>query len=248
MHAPPGVTVILGANGAGKSTLLRVLAGLAHPATGVVRLGGLDVHTMPVKRRAQRIAYIAQQPSVAAALTVREVVALSRVVIGRADRAVDRAIERASLRERADDPFHTLSAGQQQRVMLARAIAQISGENEPQRGPRVLLADEPISALDPRHAAEATEILRDVAREASVVIVVHDPTLARRVADHAVLLSPDGTLLAEGEPGRVITPDHLERIYGVAFDEIGVGAAGTGGGAGKGGGGGVLLPRLSTRV
>lgn len=231
--AETGVTVILGANGAGKSTLLRVVAGLLTPDRGGVELQGEALSGMRGAERARRIAYIAQSPSVAASLTVRQVVRLGRVVIGASEASVDRALDRVSLGERAGEPFHTLSTGQQQRVMLARAIAQLDG---PAGSGRALIADEPISSLDPRHALDAASILREVARDAAVVIVVHDPTLALRIADRAVLLTGEGRVLCEGPAPEVITAERLEAIYGVGFDRAGAGE------------GVVLTPRMPGRV
>lgn len=232
--AERGVTVILGANGAGKSTLLRVLAGIEEPSAGSVRIGGDDVIAMGAAARARRVAYIAQTAVVSASLSVRQVVGLSRVVVGRDDGAVTRAIERVGLRGMEERAFHALSVGQRQRVMLARAMAQLEGGTEEAR---VLIADEPISALDPRYAAEASAILRGAAREMAVVIVVHDPTLALAVADRAVLLSPEGRVLCEGEAREMITSERLEAVFGIGFE---------GGMVGDGAGGGrpVFVPRL----
>lgn len=221
-----GVTAILGPNGAGKSTLLRVLAGVAEPRAGTVRLAADNIHTMSARERARRVAYVAQSPSVSASLSVRQVVALSRVVIGRNDSAVTRAVERVGLSEFEERPFHALSAGQRQRVMLARALAQLDAGDA---GPgKLLIADEPISALDPRYAAEASGILREAADSIAVVIVMHDPTLALALAHRAVLLNANGRVHAEGDAPEVITPRRLEEIFGIGFrqgalsDEAGI--------------------------
>ncbi|MCA9280496.1 MAG: ABC transporter ATP-binding protein [Phycisphaeraceae bacterium] len=223
--ADRGVTVILGPNGAGKSTLLRVMAGLLTPESGRVSLGSESVEDMNAAERARRVAYISQTPVVSASISVRQVVSLGRVVIGRDGPAVERALVRTGLRDMADRAFHELSAGQKQRVMLARALAQLEGRAD---GTRVLIADEPITALDPSHAARASMILREAGRETAVVIVVHDPTLALAVADRAVILSSDGRVLSQGTGIEVITPETLSEAFGVEFDRAEIAVEGEG--------------------
>ncbi len=223
--ADRGVTVILGPNGAGKSTLLRVMAGLLAPDSGRVSIGLKSVEGMNAAERARKVAYISQTPVVSASLSVRQVVSLARVVIGRDGAAVERALTRTGSRDLGDRAFHELSAGQKQRVMLARALAQLEGGTD---GDRILIADEPISALDPSHAARASEILREAGREMAVVIVVHDPTLALAVADRAVILSSDGRILSQGTGVEVITPESLSEAFGIEFDRAEIAGEGEG--------------------
>lgn len=225
MAAPAGaVTAVVGPNGAGKSTLLRLLLGLARPTSGRVLLEGADVTGIPHADRARRLGYIPQRGSVAFAFSVREVVRLGLYAAhsgGDGMASVDAALERVGLRDRADDPFGALSAGQQQRATIARVLAQLEASS----GPRALLADEPVAALDPRHAVETMALLRGLARDGlAVVVVLHDLMLAARWADAAVLLSADGRVAAAGPPAEVLGPGTLPSVFGVEFERLTSGA------------------------
>lgn len=210
-----GVTAIIGPNGAGKSTLLRTLLATQPLWTGSVLLDDKPLHDIPPRKRARRIAYIAQRPIVSTDFTVREVVALGRYAAPASKQAVDHAIERADLTEHAHRPFHTLSIGQQQRVAVARALAQLQGAQ-----PRsVLLADEPVSAMDPAHAHLTFTILRELALAGVIVLIVlHDLTHAIRIADDALILDANGALAAHGPAEQTLDPRTLQRIFAVTFD------------------------------
>ena len=204
---------LIGANGAGKSTLLRVLAGLRRPDRGVVRLDGADLRGMAPHRLALARAYLPQDAAAHWPLTVEEVVRLGRLPHRRAsagagdEAAVGRALERtgtAPLRGRAID---TLSGGERMRVLLARALAVEAP---------VLLADEPVAALDPLHQLRIMQVLRGLAEGgAAVAVVLHDLILAGRFC-HRLMLLHDAAVLADGPPGLVLTDAHLGRAYGVS--------------------------------
>ncbi|MDX2131480.1 MAG: ABC transporter ATP-binding protein [Planctomycetota bacterium] len=234
--APATMTAILGPNGAGKSTLLRALAGLLTPDSGRVLLHvapdrAENISTLPGSARprvASRLAYIAQSADVAFAFTAREIVGFGLYARGDARPALapspaDLALQRVDLLPRAHDLFAVLSAGQRQRVSLARALAQI-GCAHPDADPagRLLLADEPVSAMDPAHALRTLALLRALAdRGGTVVCVLHDLSLARRFASHALLLSPAGTVAAHGPARDVMSPGALADLFGVRFDARG---------------------------
>ena len=185
----PGVTVLLGPNGAGKSTLTRLLIGVARPWRGRIEIDGAPIGTLGVRRRARRLAFVAQRPEVAAAFSVREVVGLGRFAVGRNDGAIDRALERMDLGALASRAFGELSVGQRQRVTIARALAQLDGGE----GSGALIADEPFSAMDPAYCRDGAGVVRGLAREgASVLLVLHDFTLASRIADRVILLDAEG--------------------------------------------------------
>lgn len=206
---PGAITVLVGPNGAGKSTLLRVLSGVRRPDAGAVELDARDLGSLGARERARSIALVAQQPSVAFDFDARRVIAFGAEGAGRPARAVDRAVERFELAPIADAPFGALSVGQRQRVSLARAWAQLDPDT-----PGVLLADEPISAMDPAFAVRALEALRELAdRGAGVALVLHDLSAAARVADRAVLLDARGRTIAEGDAGAVLTAEALSDLY-----------------------------------
>jgi len=224
---PGSVCALVGPNGAGKSTLLRLLLGVLTPTRGQISLDGQPLQSFSHRQRAQRIAYVPQRTSLAFAFTIREFVRLGRYsVSGREDKsAIAAAMDRAGLLDRADEPIATLSAGQQQRAALARALAQLDAP-APAGSARFLLADEPVSAMDPRHALEAMALLRSLADSGlGVAVVLHDLTLAVRFCDQALVLSEAGHLAAAG--AHALSPDILDPVFGVSFDRI----DGRGGGA-----------------
>jgi iron complex transport system ATP-binding protein len=214
------VTALVGPNGAGKTTLLRLLAGLTRPWEGRVEIEGVDPASMPAPLRARQIAYVQQTAEVAFPFTVREVVALGRFSTGPDDHAIRRALEMMDVADRADDPFGVLSAGQRQRVTLARALAQL---DHPGAATRCLLADEPVSAMDPRHALHTMGRIRALAagpHAAAVIIVLHDLTLASRFADRCVVLDESGGVAAQGEAPKVLSPEVLEPVFCVRFETL----------------------------
>jgi iron complex transport system ATP-binding protein len=213
------VTAILGPNGAGKTTLLRVLAGLISPAAGEVRLGDRLLAAVPVRERARLVAYGPQHSSVAFAYTVRAVVHMGRYAVGEDAKEVEEAMRVMEIADRAEEPFEHLSAGQKQRVTLARVLAQL-GVKTPAaaRAGQVLLADEPCSAMDPRHALHAMGVVRGLAREGLAVgMVLHDLNLISAFADRVIALGSEGKVVAEGLCRDTLSSELLERIFGVEF-------------------------------
>lgn len=214
--APGTVTVILGPNGAGKSTLLEALAGLLAPANGRVTLDGAALDGLGPRDRARAIGYLPQGGTVHWNLRVDELVALGRLPhrgafagLSEADgQAIGAALAATDLEGLAGRTVNRLSGGERARALLARVLA---GQ------PKVLLADEPLANLDPRHAVEALRLFRRAADDgAAVVLVLHDLAAAARAADRMLLLA-DGQCLAAGVPEAVLTPALLERAYGVGF-------------------------------
>ena len=195
----PGWTAIVGPNGAGKSTLLRVLAGLRVPDAGDVQLDGLSLSAWTPPERARKIAWLTQQGNTTGDLTAREIVRLGRLphlgIVGSpaaADEdAVDRAMEEAECAAWRDRRPQQLSGGEQQRVLLARALAVEAP---------LLLLDEPTTHLDPPHQASLARLFRRRAATGTTVIsVLHDLSLAL-VADRLVLLER-GRVRAQGTAG-----------------------------------------------
>ncbi|WP_374576153.1 ABC transporter ATP-binding protein [Phenylobacterium sp.] len=211
---PGQVAVILGPNGAGKSTLLACLAALRRQDAGIVRLDGQDLRRLAPRDRARRLGFIPQTPEIAWAVETRVLVGLGRTpYIGARGlsaedaAAIDRAMISANVTGLANRDVTTLSGGERARVLIARALA---GD------PAWLLADEPLTGLDPGHQLDACDLFRRLAHEEGrgVILTLHDLSLAARVADR-VLLLVDGRVLAEGAPLEALTPAALDRAYGV---------------------------------
>ncbi len=204
---------VLGPNGAGKSTLVRALAGLL-PYGGSVEVAGTEVSTLSPRERARRIAFVPQRSGLRSALRVEEVVAQGRYAhgpgVGDSRDPIGAALETVGLQSFARRSFTTLSVGEQQRVLLARALA---GESE------LLILDEPTAPLDVRHSLETFALLRGLAeRGRAVLVVMHELDDARRFADRAVLLR-DGALETSGPSSEVIEPGAVRKVYGVDLHE-----------------------------
>ena len=212
----PGELVgLIGANGAGKTTLLRILADLLPPAAGTVLYDGTSARKLGRRVLAGRLAFLAQGGSVQWQMRAEAVVALGRLPHRRpfadlteADRAAIAsafaATDASAFRERSLD---SLSGGERMRVLLARALA-VEAE--------MLLADEPLVGLDPRHQLEAMALFKRIAAAGTgVVVVLHDLSLAGRFCDQLVLLD-QGRILADGPPSAVLDDANLARAFGIA--------------------------------
>lgn len=208
------LTAILGPNGAGKSTFLACLAGLRRPEAGQVRLGEADLLSMAPRARARRIGFIPQTPEIAWAVETRILVGLGRTpFIGSSGlsledaAAIDRAMKAAAVEDMADRIVTTLSGGERGRVLIARALA---GE------PEWLLADEPLTGLDPGHQLDAGDLFRKLAHEEGkgVVVTLHDLSLAARIADRIIVMAA-GKVLADGPPADALSPEVMTQAYGV---------------------------------
>jgi len=189
------------------------------------------VSRLSVRERAARIALVPQSTTPGTSYSVAQTVRLGRLAFHEPAaklREITRAaLARVELLDRADQPLGSLSAGQQQRALLARALAQLSLVGEPPgaadaRKGRYLLADEPVASMDPRHALLAVDVLREAAAAgAGVLIVVHDFALAFRVADDAVVLDAGGKVAASGPSSEVLRPAVLDGVFGSRFAMVG---------------------------
>lgn len=203
---------LLGPNGSGKSTLLHCVMRL-RPFAGRITIGGGDASQMGRQDLSRRVALVAQKPVLPAAMTVADYVLLGRTchlsLLAREtphDLALVRsAIVRLDLDEFGARRLGTLSGGETQRAVLARALAQ---------EPRVLLLDEPTSALDVGHQQQVLELLDELRRERGLTVIaaMHDLTLAGQYADRVALLS-SGRLVASGRPAEVLTQDLIGEHY-----------------------------------
>jgi iron complex transport system ATP-binding protein len=221
---PGRVTVVLGPNGSGKSTLLRLLLGVLRPSGGRVTLEGRETVTIGGATRAACIAYIAQRAEGWSPFRVRDVVGMSRHALPADGDAVEAALAATRMAALADEPMATLSVGQQQRVAVARVVAQVRGRRGGHWTARCVLGDEPVSAMDPAHARRTMSLFRELASEGvGVVLVLHDFTLAAREADDAVLLDGCGRVAARGTVDAVLRPDVLAPVFGTGFERLDAG-------------------------
>ncbi|MCL6251568.1 ABC transporter ATP-binding protein [Altererythrobacter sp. KTW20L] len=214
LNVAPGEFVgLLGPNGAGKSTLIRALAGVA-PHEGEVRLGDVPAAQMSPRERARLLSYLPQDRQIEWGISVREVVALGRHpfqrrfarLSGEDEAAIDLAMAETGIASIASRSAKVLSGGEKARVLLARALAT---------GAPLLLADEPVAALDPFHQLAVMDILRRRAGTGTgVLAVLHELTLAARFLDRVIVMHRGG-IFCEGPPEAVLVPEVLEQVYGV---------------------------------
>ncbi|OAB62354.1 hypothetical protein AY599_03770 [Leptolyngbya valderiana BDU 20041] len=213
------VVALVGSNGAGKSTLLRLLAGVLTPRRGSVELAGRPIGRWSEAERAKRLALAPQRTSLAFAFTVREYVGFGPYAAGRrgSGEAVAWAMEAMDLTRHADAALPRLSVGQQQRATIARAMAQLGVGD---LTGKVLLADEPASSLDTRHAGRLIETLRELAgRGLAVVVAAHDLPWAASVADGGLAISDEGSVV-EMSVAELGDPSALEGVFGAAFERF----------------------------
>ena len=205
--------VIIGPNGAGKSTLLRSIAGLTD-MPGSVAIDGRSIKDISARKRAQKVAFVPQAPLLPAGMSVNDYVLLGRTpylsLLGtetKADlRVAGQMLGLLAVGDLARRDISTLSGGEAQRVVLARALAQ---------EPQILLLDEPTSALDLGRQQETMQVIDDLRldRNLTVVTTMHDLTLAGQFADRLLLLNGGG-ILAEGTPDEVLTSETISKHYG----------------------------------
>jgi iron complex transport system ATP-binding protein len=205
---------VCGPNGAGKSTLLSVLSGLLRPDAGKVMLGGKEFRDYSARELARRRAYLPQNPRCEWPISVERLVGLGLTPVlpafgplprGMGER-IDTALKSCGLWEQRGRAATSLSGGELARAMLARALV---GD------PDVLIADEPVSGLDPRHALDAAARLRAMAEAGKMVIAsIHDLTLAARYATRMVVLH-HGRAAACGKPEEILTPELLGGVFDV---------------------------------
>ena len=208
------VVALVGPNGAGKSSLLAAIAGDRPLARGQIRIAGRDVTTEPPRVLATLRAVLRQRSPLAAAFTALEVVQLGQLATGPGAEASARAaLARVELDGLAHRSYPTLSGGEQQRVQLARVLAQAA--DQAVHSAMAVLLDEPTSALDLRHRQLVARLARRAAADGhAVVIVVHDLDLAVRAADRVIMLA-GGQILADGAPSDVLTPALIGRAFDV---------------------------------
>lgn len=214
------LVALVGPNGAGKSTLVRAISGVLHPRRGKISIDGLDLARLSALQRARYLAVVPQARELPPAYTVYQTVLLGRTPYlnwlgqaGKEDHAqVRRALQNTQIQHLAGRRVGQLSGGEQQRVLLARALAQSTP---------LLLMDEPTTHLDLEHQASLLSFVRNLtqAHRLAVLVVLHDLNLAGLYADRVALLEA-GRLQAVGTPAEVLTAPHLEAVFHVPVKVI----------------------------
>ncbi len=207
------VVSILGPNGVGKSTLIHCINKILSPTEGRVLLDGRDVAEYSLKEVARLVGYVPYSSSDTFPLTVVDTVLLGRhphagwKTTDEDLEAVFEVLERLEIQDLAMRYFNELSAGQHQKVMLARGLVQ---------SPSVLLLDEPTSNLDIKHQLAISRTLREISHTEGILVVMisHDLNIAARYSDNVVMMH-EGRIFAVGSPAEVLTVDNIRRVYGV---------------------------------
>lgn len=216
----PGLVSIIGPNGVGKSTLMYTINRILQPSEGRIILNEKDVREMNTKEIAKMVAYVPQTSNETFSMSVMDTVLMGRYPhSGYVTTAEDleiaaNCLNMLGITDLAMRNFDELSAGQHQKVMISRGLAQ---------EPQILLLDEPTSNLDIYHQIYVMKLLRDIAHEKNMIILVicHDLNVASRFSDRMILLSK-GHIRADGTSEEVVTAENIKEVYGVHADIVSV--------------------------
>ncbi|MFA6803994.1 MAG: ABC transporter ATP-binding protein [Candidatus Methanomethylophilaceae archaeon] len=216
----PQFVTILGPNGVGKSTLIHCINKVLKPTRGSVMVDEINIDDIKLKDMAKKIGYVPYASTDSFPLTV-----IDTVLMGRSPHSgwrstdedlniVYNVLKMLHIDDLAMRSFNELSAGQHQKVMLARGLVQ---------DPEILLLDEPTSNLDIKHQLEVTYILKDLARSHNLLVIMisHDINIASKFSDKIILLR-GGTIFSIGTPQEVITEKNIKEVYGVESNIIDV--------------------------
>ncbi len=205
---------LLGGNGAGKTTLLRILLGLLSPKSGMVTLGGAPLASLGRRGFAQKVAYVPQAHVAPFPYRAREIVALGRApavgLFGRSGahdaEVAEAALAMLRISHLAERDYTTLSGGERQLVMIARALAQ---------GAKLLVLDEPMAGLDYGHQLRLLSHLRRLVDEGfGLLMTTHHPDQAR-LASTRIATLVEGRIACDGRPEEALTRETIRRLYGV---------------------------------
>ena len=213
---PGEIVTLIGPNGAGKSTVLKTIAGQLEPLAGTVYIGEADRQSYSLADIAKKQAVMLTERKPAEKMTCGEVVSLGRYpytgrlgILSDNDKKIVRdTMELVHVAELADISYDHISDGQRQRVLLARAICQ---------EPEIMILDEPTSYLDIRHKLEFLDLLRGLAREKKIGVIMsmHELELAHLTADKVICISADGKAEMTGSPEEIFTDSIISRLYGL---------------------------------
>ncbi len=214
----PKFVSILGPNGVGKSTFIHCINKILAPTGGTVMIDDVDVSKISIKQLAKDVGYVPYSSNETFPLTVVDTVLMGRHPHSKWNSLKDDLVivydtlKLLGIRKLAMRRFNELSAGQHQKVMLARGLVQ---------QPKVLLLDEPTSNLDVRHQLDVTKILKRLSVEKSILIIIisHDINIAAKFSDEIIMMHA-GSVYAVGKPKDVITEENLRVVYGVESEVI----------------------------
>ncbi len=206
---------ILGPNGCGKTTLLKNLNKNLSPMGGCIMLDGTDLDTLAKRDIAKTVAVVPQTNEIRFSFTAREIVSMGRMPFQRTmegesredAKIVDEAIEKVGLTHLAGRHINTMSGGERQRVMIARALAQT---------PRILLMDEPTLHLDINTQLEALDLIYELSKKSglTVVIVSHDLPMVAKYCDRIAMIH-DHKVMCCGTPEEVLTPENMRIVFSI---------------------------------
>lgn len=202
---------LLGPNGSGKSTLLRSIYRVLKPSGGIILFDGKDSEELSNKKLAKDMAVVSQFNNLNFDFTVREIVMMGRTPhlnmfqteSSKDYEIVNTALEKVGMKHYGNRSYASLSGGEKQRIMLARAIAQ---------EPKLLILDEPTNHLDVRYQLQILSIVKDLG--INVLAALHDLTLASQFCDYLYLLK-DGEIDSQGNPEVVLTKEAIKRVYDI---------------------------------
>lgn len=210
------IMTLIGPNGSGKSTILKTLAGHLKKIDGTVFMENMNADDISDKDKAKKVSIVLTERIKPDLMTCREVVETGRYpytgrfgILSDADKeAVNRAIEMVEMNDFADSDFSQVSDGQRQRVMLARAICQ---------EPKILILDEPTSYLDIHHKIGFLEILRRLADEKQLAVIVsmHELDFAEKISDFTVCIK-NGAVIHSGEPEKIFTDEIIRELFDIS--------------------------------
>lgn len=210
---PGSITSILGPNGSGKTTLLKLLLGLHQAESGIIKICEKDIATLPLQERAKRLAYVPQKHSAIFSYQAADVVAMGRLPyaglfcrVSSKDRQLAmQSMEKLGIAHLAERSYTEISGGEQQLVLIARALTQ---------GADILILDEPVAGLDYGNQLMLLKHLRNLAGSGLTCIkTTHYPEHALWTSDYAIFLKK-GRVIASGNSEEIITSEMLEMVYG----------------------------------